>query len=156
MGQEIPLGKGVGEIMAPNTLVTALLVTPDGSVRVDAGALHGRSQVEGEVTMVARHELVGEFQTVLVVWVAMELDGSNQPVRYKGVSVCQLLVNPKQRLGYKSLSEHVNRMGEAIRGDINIARLSQAQRRGVKEQLVALGAALWDASDSEFKRALES
>jgi hypothetical protein len=156
MGQEIPLSRGVGEIMAPNTLVTALVVSPDGSIRVDAGALHGRSQVEGEVTMVTRHELVGEFQPVLVVWVAVELDGANHPVRYTGLSVCQILVNPKQQLGYKSLSEHVNRMGEAMRGDINVARLSPAQRRGVKEQLVGLGAALWDASDDVLKQTLES
>ena len=156
MGQEIPLSKGVGEIMAPQTLVTALLIAPDGSIRLDVGALHGRSQVEGQVTMVSRQELVGESQPVLVVWVALELDGANQPVRYKGLSVCQILVNPKQQLGYKSLSEHVNRMGEAIRGDINIARLGPEQRRAVKQQLVALDASLWSASDEVLKSALDS
>jgi hypothetical protein len=156
MGQEIPLSKGMGEVMAPQTLVTALVIAPDGSIRLDSGALHGRSQIEGQVTMVSRQELAGESQPVLVVWVALELDGANRPVRYKGVSVCQILVNPKQQLGYKSLSEHVNRMGEAIRGDINIARLSPEQRRAVTQQLVALGEALWDASDPVLKQALES
>ncbi|HAM39925.1 MAG TPA: hypothetical protein DDX89_01335 [Candidatus Omnitrophica bacterium] len=156
MGQEIPLSNGVGEVMAPQTLVTAFVIAPDGSIRLDAGALHGRSQIEGQVTMVSRQELAGESQPVLVVWVALELDGANRPVRYKGLSVCQILVNSKQQMGYKSLSEHVNRMGEAIRGDINIARLSPEQRRAVKQQLVALGASFWDASDPVLKQALES
>ena len=154
MGQEIPLSHGVGEVMAPQTLVTAFIFAPDGSIRVDAGALHGRSEIERHTTLVSRQEFLAGGQPFLIVWVAIELDGANRPIRYKGLSVCQLLIDPKQQLAYKSLSEHVNRMGEAIRGDVNISRLSPEQRRMVKQQLVSLGAALWDASDAEFKGAL--
>ncbi len=156
MGQEIPLSAGVGEVMAPQTLVTAFILAPDGTIRVDAGALHGRSEIERQVAMVSRQEFLEEGQPFFVVWVAIEIDAANHPVRYKGLSVCRMLIDPKQQVGYKSLSEHVNRMSEAMRGDVNISRLSPEQRRTVKQQLITLGLGLWEASDPVLTGALDS
>lgn len=156
MGQEIPLSRGVGEVMAPQTLVTAFVLAPDGSIRVDAGALHGRSEIERQVALVSRQEFLEDGQPFFIVWVAIELDTANHPLRYKGLSVCRMLIDPKQQVGYKSLSEHVNRMSEAMRGDVNISRLSPEQRQTVKQQLITLDASLWEASDEVLRQALDS
>ena len=63
MGQPIPLSTSVGEVMAPHTLVTAFTISSDGKIVADAGALHGRSELEQSVEWVQRRELVGEGQS---------------------------------------------------------------------------------------------
>jgi hypothetical protein len=142
--------------MAPQTLVAALVVGPDGSVKPDAGALHGRSELESGLELVQKRELVGEGKPFWIVWVAVELDQADKPLRYKGLSVCELFVNPEKRLGYKSLAEHVNRMSEAMRGGVNLTKLSAQERQKVKAQLAAIGAELWERSSMSLKQALES
>ena len=90
-----------------------------------------------------------------MVWVAIELDAANQPLRYKGVSVCELWVNPQTRRGYKSVSESVNRMSEAMRDGVNVSRLTPQTRAGVAQQLIAIGRELWERSLDSLKRAFE-
>ena len=142
--------------MAPQTLVTALICSPDGAVRLDPGALHGRSEIEGGLQLVTRREeLSGDAQRHWVVWAAIELDAANQPLRYKGLAVSELWVDPARRLGYKSLAASVNRMAEAMRGGVNVQGLGAETRRLVKERLVAVGAPLWDRALEPLKRAFE-
>jgi len=152
----IPLSSTVGELMAPHTLVTALIVTPQGEVSLEPGALHGRSALESRLTMVPQRALLGEGEVFLVVWVAIELDASDNPFRYKGLTVSELFVNAKQHLAFKSLAEHVNRMSGAIRGDVNATQVSPAARRGVKAQLINMGTEVWNRSAPSFQEALAS
>ena len=156
MTQPVPLSTGLGEVMAPQTLVTVLTISPDGKVAADPGALHGRSELESQVEWVPRRELVGDGQSCWVVWVAVELDAANQPVRYKGVSVCELFVNAQTRRGYKNLAESVNRMAEAMRGGVDVSRLTPQTRASVKQRLVAIGRELWERSPESLRQVLES
>jgi len=142
--------------MAPQTLMTAFIVTPHGEVKLDVGALHGRSEIESQVELVRQKDQVTDGKTYGIVWVAVELDSANKPVRYKGLSVCELLVNQERRIGYKNLAEHVNRMAEAIRGGVNVGRLQPEARTAVKQQLVSIKSDLWERSSYSFKQALES
>ncbi len=156
MTKPIALSTSLGEVMAPQTLVTALTVTPLGEVTLDAGALHGRSAMEGRFTFVPTRAQVGEpTQPWWIVWLAVELDAWNQLLRYKGLSVCELAINPERWTGFKSLAEHVNRMSEAMRGVVNVTRLPPHERMAVKAQLFAIGKEQWDHSSDAFKRALE-
>jgi len=142
--------------MAPQTLVTALVLSPDGSVELDAGALHGRSVFESQFQFVKPKTLVPNSQTAWIIWVAIELDASNQPLRYKGLSTSELLVNLQHRLGYKSLADQVNRISEAIQGQASVARLDASARRVVVEKLRQLDAKLWEHADPALRAALES
>ena len=155
MEKPIELSSGLGEIMAPQTLVTALLVSLEGEARIDPGVLHGRSELESRLRMVQKRELVGEAQAYWVVWVAVEMDGANQPLRYKGVSVAQLWVNQQQGTGYKSLAQQVNRMSEAMRGAINVSQLSAQVKQSVRQQLMSVNRDVWDRSADSLKQALE-
>ena len=47
----VPLTTGLGEIIAPRTLLTVLLLTPEGTISVEPGALHGRSELETRLRM---------------------------------------------------------------------------------------------------------
>jgi len=48
----IPLTTGLGEIMAPGTLLTTLVLSPDGKISIEPGALHGRSELESRLQWV--------------------------------------------------------------------------------------------------------
>jgi len=156
MERPIELSSGLGEIMAPQTLVTALLVSPEGEARIDPGVLHGRSELENRLRMVQKRELAGDAQAYWVVWVAVEMDGANQPLRYKGVSVAQLWVNQQQGTGYKSLAQQVNRMSEAMQGAINVSQLSAQVKQSVRQQLLSVNRDVWNRSTDSLKQALEA
>ena len=151
----MPLHAGLGEVMAPQTLVTALTVDLQGRVRPDPGALHGRSELERELTWLKARDAVGPSESCWIVWTALELDASQQPIRYKGLTVCELLVNPVSRMAYKSLAEHINRMSEAMRGGVDASKLPAPIRAAIREQLAALVAGAWDRSSTELKAALD-
>ena len=150
----IPLTTGLGEIMAPRTLLTALLLTPDGTISVEPGALHGRSELESRLQWVREKEQLTDPRLVWLVWVAVELDASNVPVRYKGVASSELWVDREQRVGYKVLAEHVNRMAEALRGGINLKTLGAKEKALIAQQLRSVGSDVWERSADNLKDAL--
>jgi hypothetical protein len=150
----ISLSSKIGEVMAPQTLVTALTVDLDGRVRLDAGALHGRSELESGFTWVARRDQVSQPQTCWIVWVAIELDAAERPVRYKGLAVCELAVDPQTCAAHKSLAEHINRISDAMRGSVAVSTLPAPIRQGVREQLQALDASVWQAAPDPLRSAL--
>ena len=151
----VTLSTGMGEIMAPQTLVTALIIDAAGHGKIDAGALHGRSEVEREVEWVGQRTLVPDAQVCWFVWIAIQLDASNTPVRYTGLSVSEVWVDPTRRLGYKSVAGHVNRMAEAMRGGVNVGALHGEAKRCVKQELVALSRVLWDQSAESLQQVLD-
>lgn len=157
MFKSVPLSTGLGEVMAPQTLVTALILSPDGSLAVEPGALHGRSAIEQSVRLVTRREELGpDVQLHWCVWVAIELDGASQPVRYQGVAASELWIDPSNRLSYKVLAESVNRMAEAMRGGVNLKTMEAGSRAVIGRQLAALSCEVWDRSPEALKAALSS
>ncbi len=156
MERHVNVSSGLGEVMAPQTLVTALIVSPDGTVKLDSGALHGRSELERDIEFVRQRDAVPNPQVYWVVWVAIELDASDHPVRYKGVSASELLIDPAQRVGYKSLAQSTNRITEAINGRANVTMLSPQLRAAVTQQLRTLGTQWWEPASMSLKHALEA
>jgi len=155
MTQPVPLTSGLGEVLAPQMMVTALILGPDGQGKFDAGALHGRSELESQLSFVEQRALVADGQPHWMVWVAIQLDVSNLPVRYHGLSVSELWIDPKRRIGYKSVAGQVNRMAEAMRGDVKVSVLTPALRRAVRQYLTTLNQTLWASSSEALKKALE-
>ncbi|MDP3722573.1 MAG: YwhD family protein [Candidatus Omnitrophota bacterium] len=154
MAKPIPLTTGLGEVAAPGTLLTTLILSPDGAISVDPGALHGRSAIEQAIRFVPARDQLPNARCSWVIWVAVELDASNAPVRYKGLAVSELWVDPVAKAGYKVLAESVNRMSEALRGGLNLTGLDERARTLVRQQLMALSADLWERSARELKEAL--
>ena len=154
MTKTVPLTTGLGEVMAPQTLLTVLILAPDGTMTVDPGALHGRSEIENAVRFVQRRDQVPNAQVYWLIWVAVELDTSNAPMRYKGIGVSELWIDPVHKIGYKSLAESVNRMSEAMRGGITLKTLDARAKTLIRERLIALGAEIFERSSQSFKEAL--
>ncbi|MBI3321753.1 MAG: YwhD family protein [Candidatus Omnitrophica bacterium] len=155
MTTAISLSTGMGEIMAPQTLLTALILAPDGAVRIEPGALHGRSSIEASVRFVQSRDQLQDPQLYWVVWVAIELEAStNRPVRYTGLAAAELWVDSAKQACCKVLAEHVNRMAEALRGGISLKSISGHGKALIAQQLIALGAEVWDHSSQTLKEAL--
>ncbi len=150
----VPLTTGLGEVMEPGTLVTALILSPDGRMSVEPGALHGRSEIESSLQFAQKREQLADAAIFWFVWVAVELDGTNHPIRYKGIAVSELIVDQAAQTGYRSVTENVNRMSEAMRGGINLKTLDVRAKSLIREQLVTLGADVWDRSTPTLKEAL--
>lgn len=155
MTNSIPLASGLGEVMAPGILVAPLVLSPDGQGKFDPGALHGRSQLESQLSFTGQRASVAEGQSHWMVWVAIQLDASNAPVCYHGLSVSELWVDPTRRIGYKSVAAQVNRMAEAMRGDVKVGALTPELRRAVRQHLTTLNPSLWASSSEALKKVLE-
>ncbi len=152
MSQAVPLSSRLGEMMAPQTLMVALVVSPQGTVSVDPGALHGRSALEQGLQFVReRGEAPGAVEHWFV-WAAVEVEPNGQPVRCKGLTASEIWVDTAARLGYKILATHVNRISDALAGKVHVAPLNQKARAAVRGQLEALG--LWERTPQVIQRAL--
>lgn len=154
MSRPVQLSSGLGEVMAPQTLLTPLLLTPEGEITVEPGALHGRSGLEGTLQFVQKREELGDAKRYWLIWVATELDAANQPLRYKGLSVSELWVDPTKRLGYKSVAQSVNRMSEALRGGVNVSAIDVEARLAISNQLQTLHRDAWERTHDTLKSAL--
>ena len=151
----VPLSSGFGEILAPQTLIGAILIDPQGRLSVDPGALHGRSEVEQQLRLVKQRSLLANPEIHWIVWVAVELDPAEMPLRYKGLTASELLVDPVNKVGYKNLAEHVNRMAQAMRGDSDLAGLPVNVRTPMKNQLIAVDHRLWERTPESLRAMLE-
>jgi len=155
MSSTIPLSIGGGEILAPQTLVTTLILSHDGTIQLDAGALHGRSLVESRCHFVRRsEELTGSPAQCWFVWVAVELDDQQRPFRYKGIAASEWWVEPATGRAYKSVAENVNRIDETLRGGINLKALNANARALIVQQLAALDPGAWARTGTALKEAL--
>ena len=150
----VALSTGLGEVMAPQTLVTVLVLSPDGTITIEPGALHGRSAIESSLRLVQKPDQVPDATVWWMVWVAVELDAANTPVRYKGVAVSELWVDPSRQVGCKVLAESVNRMAEAMRGGVNLKTLDAKSRALLQQQLASLSPEAWERSAPSLKEAL--
>ena len=154
--KSVPLSTGLGEMMAPHMLVSALILTSEGKITVEPGALHGRSELEGTLRFVQKREELTNAQRYWFIWVAIELDDANRPLRYKGFAVSELWVDPVNRLGYKNVVESVNRMAEAMRGSTNLKTMTQTDKAAVAQRLITLSPESWERSLRSLKDVIAS
>ena len=154
MTKAIPLSTSLGEVLAPQILMTVLILSPDGTIKVDPGAIHGRSEIEQSVRFVQKRDQVPSAQCYWLAWVAVELDPSQRPLRYKGIAVSELWIDSSAGLGYKSLAEAVNRMDEAMRGGINLKTLGAQHKALIAQQLASIGSDVWERTAATLKEAL--
>ncbi len=152
----VALSTGIGEVLAPHILVTALVLSPSGELTVDPGALHGRSEVESALRLSKTREELRAPQLYWIIWVAAALDASNAPQQYKGIAASELWVDPASKSAYKVMAEHVNRIADAMLGRVNLKTLGAKDKALIRQQLTAFGAEVWERSEAAFKDALAS
>lgn len=149
----VPLSTALGEQMAPGILVTCLILSPDGRLTLDPGALHGRSRLEQPLQWATRRDELVDSQCYRLIWVAIELDHAQQPFRYKGLAVSDMWIDAQGR-GFKAMADSVNRISDALMARADVKVLSGKERRALEQHLRTISENLWSRAAEPVKRAL--
>lgn len=113
----------------PDELASLSAVIIDGdSIFVDNGAIHGKSRVERGIQFGAKSpDQVPDGRRVVVVWVTLKRGESG--IGYGGLCASvPFSINAEAQLGYKSLPDQVNKMGDAMQGKILLDVLTPEEK----------------------------
>jgi hypothetical protein len=132
--------------------VYGVVFTDDGAF-LDNGSLHGRSFLEVDMVWVAGKDELGQASRVPIVWLARE-GMPERPQAFIGMVAVEMFIDPQARRGWKDFSWHVNRMTDAVRGQVDIGLLSAAERRSLKALLEGLDEE-WLSRSEAIRKALE-
>lgn len=122
----------------------AVLVHGDQAV-VDEAAMHGRSALEAGLHWVARREelpAAAERHWLVFVTIIPAPGGE----RYGGAVAAELWIDRAGGRGYKDLALQVNRMAEAMAGQVRLDGMTPAERRALGRALAALAPQAWAAA----------
>ena len=145
-------GFGVGALSLDN-VSPVFIDLEDEEVFVDIGAMHARSVVEKGIKFLPnREEVPAGDKFYWLVWVS--IGRKPESPYYAGVTACEMTVNREARRGYKSLPEHVNRMDKSMKHNIIVDHMDEKSKHLLREFLKGHNEALWNASESELKKAL--
>jgi hypothetical protein len=129
----------------PDDFASLSAVIIDGeSVFVDQGAIHGKSRVERGISFTARTpDDVPSGRRVAIVWVTLKR-GENG-MGFNGMAAAiPFRIDADAKVGYKSLPDQVNRMGDAMQGKIQLDQLEDAEKQKLMSFLQEFrGGELW-------------
>lgn len=141
----------------PDDFASLSAVIIDGdSVFVDNGAIHGKSRVERGIQFGAKSpDQIPNGRRVLVVWVTLKR--SENGMGYNGMcAAIPFRIDAEAKLGYKSLPDQVNKMGDAMKGAIKLGTLEPEEKEKLAAFLCEFQAGeLWNNARPEVRAALE-
>ena len=140
----------------PDEFASLSAVLLDGeSVFVDNGAIHGKSRVERGIQFGAKTaEEIPNGRRVSVVWVTLKKGEGG--MGFNGIcAAIPFRIDAEAKLGYKSLPDQVNKMGDAMQGAIKLETLETGEIRKLAHFLKEFrGGELWNNSRPEVREAL--
>lgn len=118
---KLPIVSGKEEFGGKTTVVTAVLI--DGEKGwFDEAATHGRTPLEQDVTWKDSADDVPNGRHIDIVWLYI------RPVKgeytYHGATASWMVIDEKEKTGYKYLADHANQLSKAIRGEFDLERLN--------------------------------
>lgn len=129
------------------------IVVRDGEAKVDDAVLHGRSDVERGIRFTAqRPEEVTPTERWGVVFVAMK--SSPAGLYYQGATAVELLIDRPGRRGFRDIVRSVNRMSDAVSGEVALDALSAEDRHAVVHLLEERGRDVWERTPLERRQAM--
>lgn len=129
--------------------LAAILVDGDQAT-VSPGALHAKSPVEAGVRWVDDRSQVPQGRCYWVVWIAQ---GGGRGIR--GAVASPMWIDRQAMVGYKHLPGHVNDMSRAMKGVVDLQSLTPAQRRAVRDAILAKAPQVWEATDPSVRAHFE-
>ncbi|BCJ86535.1 YwhD family protein [Effusibacillus dendaii] len=141
----------------PDEFASLSAVIIDGDqIFVDNGAIHGKSRVERGIQFGATSpDQIPGGRRVSVVWVTLT-KGTNG-MGYHGVcAAIPFRIDAEAKLGYKSLPDQVNKMGDAMKGAIKVDLLETGEKTKLANFLKEFrDGELWNNARPEFREALQ-
>jgi hypothetical protein len=145
-------GRPVGGHGAPDDFATLSAVLIDGEhIFIDNGAIHGKSRVERGVDFrsATSPEQVPGARRIALVWVMLaRFEGG---MGYNGVTAAEIFVDEEKKVGYKSMAALVNQMDGAMKGKVDLARLSEEEKKRLAKFMEELRPDLWGNMPEEKK-----
>ena len=139
----------------PDELASLSVVMINGDeIVVDNGAIHGKSRFERGVDFrsFSAPEEVPNATRIGVVWVTLKRYETG--MGYHGLCATEIFVNLDEMKGYKSMASLVNQMDGAMKGKVDLARLSDGEKGKLAGFLEQLRADLWANTPDEVKAQL--
>lgn len=130
--------------------LSALLVDGD-QIFIDNGAIHAKSRVERGVQFVRDRAEVPNPRLILGLWITLHRYEHGQG--YYGAMPFELWIDDEAQKGYKNLSEQVNNMDKAVRGQVQVSGLSASLRARIAEFLQSVRPDLWENAPATFLQA---
>src|SRR5690606_23379322 len=132
--------------------LSALIIDGDHAY-VAPDALHGRSPVEQGVRWVKDPSEVPNGRRYWVAWVTLGR-GPDGRRGYRGLTVCEMLIDRDAMVGYKHMPTHVNAMKAALDGHVNVEGRPPEGRTALAAELKGRGLEFWRHASPEIKEAL--
>lgn len=142
---ELPIVAGDNAYGGRGAKLTAIVVDKD-KAWFDEAALHGRTAIEQSITWATSADDVPNGRTVNPVWVYIR-PAQRGSFRYFGLVAASMIIDEANGVGYKSLGEHTNKLGEAMNGKVNLDLLDDAGRAALLEALREYPEVLANSSD---------
>jgi hypothetical protein len=152
LGAQLPLAFARPEDPVIGATLTAVLLA-DGQATVDDALLHGRSSVERGIrwTLASPEAAPQGSETYYVAWVALR--GGEGALSYHGVTLSRLVVHREERVGWRSLPQQVNAMGDAAQGRVDLTGLPPELFTALHRLLVDKGHGAWERASEAFRQA---
>jgi hypothetical protein len=120
--------------------------------KIDLGLIHAKSAVERGIRFTANPEEVPQGKPYWIVWIAMDRDESGP--YYAGATACPMTVDKENRIGWKNLADHVNRMDNALKRRIQLTMLGDIEKGALKKLLMEHNQQMWENSKTALKEQL--
>lgn len=144
-------GFGAGSIDLHNV---SPIIIDQGKAHIDIGAMHAKSAIERGIRFSTNKADVPNGRQCWIVWVVV--DHAAEGTFYKGMTVCEMWIDTEAKRGWKILSDHVNRMDQALKGYVLVKELDEASKKGLCHFLIHHQAEWWERTPADIKDQLLS
>lgn len=128
------------------------ILVRDGVAKVDDAVLHGRSDVERGIRFTQDRSAVKEADVYHVVYVAMR--GSEGGLYYQGACAVDLLIDRPNRRGFRDIAASVNRISDAVDGEVDLGSMSALDRHALVALLEERGRDVWQRTPESVRERL--
>lgn len=115
------------------TALTAVLIDGDKSWFDDA-ACHGRTPLEQGIEWQKEPADVPNGRRIFVVWLYVK-PIERGTYEYYGVTAVDLIIDPAAKKGYKKMGRHVDQLGAAMKGGIDLSVLDERAKAALYRAL---------------------
>lgn len=121
------------------------------AVFVDNGAIHAKSRLEAGVKFVGSLEEIPNPRHIFGIWITLKRQ--EQGLGFTGAMPFDLWIDAQAKMGYKKLSEQVNRMDKAVRGQVDLSGVSEETIAKIGAHLQKMRPDLWERASDAFRTA---
>lgn len=123
--------------------ISSILIDGD-QAKVDLGLIHAKSAVERGIKFTPNREEITSGKEYWVIWVAV--DRNEHGPYYAAVTACPMVIDRENRVGWKNLAFHVNRMDDALKKKTKLELLPEKERETLKMFLINYNEEMWGNS----------